>query len=498
MQNNSSFVTTEKSPQTMVFNNLKELRETLFKFVNEERYNLAEPLALRYIAAQPADPLGLICLGIIYRVSKRYEAAEMCYRRALKIDPDNASAHTNLGNLLNDMDRNEEAIIHSRRSVELNEKDFGFRKNLAVQLRDAKYFKESLKYYEQCLAEKPDDAMLNFDKAFIELYIREDLASAWKNFEWRLKTGKINLPQISKLERWDGKKSLKNKKMLIVGEQGFGDTMLMIRFLPHFTKQCESVTLTCKKPLHVLFSNLGVTCIENADIQENEYDYYIEMMSIPQHLEHDWLKWPKAPKLHTSDEARKKFAFLNNHNTKRLKIGIVWSGSVTFQQNAKRAVSIERFLKLAAKHPEIQFYSFQKGEREGDMNRYGRGTMIPMGHMFDNFSETSAALDYMDLVIMTDSSLTHLCGHQGVPQLDQLNFRPDWLFFPETRTTPFYDGTRFIRQQEPGDWDGVFDNTDKLLTKLQSEKTAYNAKEKDLTRADVLKILDKEMDKLGL
>ena len=49
----------------MVFNNLKELRETLFKFVNEERYNLAEPLALRYIAAQPADPLGLICLGII-------------------------------------------------------------------------------------------------------------------------------------------------------------------------------------------------------------------------------------------------------------------------------------------------------------------------------------------------------------------------------------------------------------------------------------------------
>ena len=171
---------------------------------------------------------------------------------------------------------------------------------------------------------------------------------------------------------------------------------------------------------------------------------------------------------------------------------------MTFQQNAKRAVSIERFLKLAAKHPEIQFYSFQTGERDVDMNRYGLGTMIPMGHMFDNFSETSAALDYMDLVIMTDSSLTHLCGHQGVPQLDLLNFRPYWLYFPETRTTPLYDGTRFIRQQEPGDWDGVFENTDKLLTKLQSEKTAYNAKEKDLTRADVLKILDKEMDKLGL
>ncbi|MAH04535.1 MAG: hypothetical protein CL561_03145 [Alphaproteobacteria bacterium] len=498
MQNTSSKIQNEQVPKQMVFNSLKELRETLFKFVNEERYAIAEPLALRYFAAQPEDPLGLICLGIIYRVTKRFDTAEMCYRRALAIDPDNASAHTNLGNLLNDMDRNEEAIIHARRAVELNEKDFGFRKNLAVQLRDAKEFKESLKYYEECLEQTPDDAMLNFDKAFIELYIRENLDSAWKNFEWRLATGKINLPQISKLERWDGKKSLKNKKILIIGEQGFGDTMLMVRFLPHFTKQCKSVTLTCKKPLHVLFSDLGVSVIENAQIKEDEYDYYIEMMSIPQHVEHDWLKWPKAPSLYVSDDAHKKFEFLNKHNASRLKIGVVWSGSVTFQQNAKRSVSIERFLNLAAKNPAVQFYSFQKGEREVDMQRHGLGTMIPLGHMVDNFSETAAALEHMDLIIMTDSSLTHLCGHQSTPQLDLLNYRPYWLYFPETRTTPLYDTTRFIRQSAPGDWDEVFAYTDHILKKLTAEKEKRVEKDKELNHKDVLKLIDKEMDTLGL
>ena len=498
MQNTSTQIQTPKQPQRLVFKDMEELKKALFELVNKERYKDAEPLAVRYVAARPYDPIGLICLGIIYRVSKRYDAAEMCYRRALDIDPDNASAHTNLGNLLNDMDRNEDGIKHARRAVELNGDDFGFRKNLAVQLRDAKYFEESLKYYEECLKEKPDDAMLNFDKAFIELYLRKDLASAWKNFEWRLDTGKINLPEIDKLERWDGKKSIKNKKMLIVGEQGFGDTMLMIRFLSHFTDKCKSVDLVCKKPLHILFSGLGVSCLESKDIQEDDYDMYIEMMSIPQHLGHDWLEWPKGPELYVSDNARDKFKFLNNHNKKHLKVGIVWSGSVTFQQNAKRSVSIDRFLELAAKHPEIQFYSFQKGEREVDMRTNGLGTIIPLGHMVDNFSETAAALEHMDLIIMTDSSLTHLCGYQNVPQLDLLNFRPYWLYFPETRTTPLYDTTRFIRQADPGEWEPVFKHTSAILDKLQKGKDKALDKEKAFKAEDVLKIIDKEMDKRDL
>jgi hypothetical protein len=340
--------------------------------------------------------------------------------------------------------------------------------------------------------------MLNFDKAFIELYLRKDLKSAWQNFEWRLKTGKINLPQIKTLERWDGKKSLKNKKLLIVGEQGFGDTMLMVRFLPHFTDQCKSVDLVCKKPLHILFSGLGVSCLESADIKENDYDMYIEMMSIPQHLSHDWLDWPQGSKLHVSDAAVQKFDFINKHKKERLKVGIVWSGSVTFQQNAKRSVQIDRFLELGAKHPNVQFYSLQKGEREADMRTRGMASMIPLGHMVENFSETAAVLEHLDLVIMTDSSLTHLCGYQGVPQLDLLNFRPYWLYFPETRTTTLYDSTRFIRQADPGAWEPVFEHTSAILTKLTDAKLKACAKGDDLMRKDTLKLIDKEMDKRGL
>lgn len=499
MQNTSTIVQTEmNAPQKIVFNSLKELRDALFQLVNTEQYKKAEPLAIRYVASQPEDPLGLICLGIIYRTSERYDAAEMCYRRALEIDPENPSTHTNLGNLLNDMDRNEEGIVHAREAVRLKGDDFGFLKNLAVQLRDAKQFEESLEYYKQCLDMRPDDAMLNFDKAFIELYIRKDLGEAWKNFEWRLQTGKINLPEIKNLERWDGKKSLKNKKMLIVGEQGFGDTMLMARFVEHFTDQCKSVDLVCKKPLHILFSNLGVNCLEQSEIIEEKYDLYIEMMSIPQHLEHDWTKWPEAKSFYVSDAAREKFTFLDKGKKERLKIGIVWSGSVTFQQNAKRSVSMERFLALAAKHGDVQFYSFQKGEREVDMKTHGIATIVPLGHMVDNFSETAAALEHMDLVIMTDSSLTHLCGYQSVPQLDLLNYRPYWLYFPETRTTELYDTTRFIRQAEPGEWQPVFDHTSQIIGELSKKKAQCIERDEDFNAKDVLKVIDKEMDKLGL
>ena len=79
-----------------------------------------------------------------------------------------------------------------------------------------------------------------------------------------------------------------------------------------------------------------------------------------------------------------------------------------------------------------------------------------------------------------------------------LNYRPYWLYFPETRTTPLYDSTRFIRQAEPGEWDPVFEHVDAVLGQISKAKTKAFDTEKEFKAKDVLKIIDKELDQRGL
>ncbi|MCK5519458.1 MAG: hypothetical protein KAI61_08585, partial [Alphaproteobacteria bacterium] len=179
----------------------------------------------------------------------------------------------------------------------------------------------------------------------------------------------------------------------------------------------------------------------------------------------DWLKWPTAPQLAVSDESRKKFSFLAEQKG-RLKIGVVWSGSVTFGENVKRSVTIDHFHKLSAKFPQIQFYSFQKGAREQDIVTSGQGVLCALGHLFNDFSDTAAALEQMDLILMTDSALSHLAGSFNIPVINMLNFKPYWLYFPENTSTPLYPSMRLVRQTNPGDWDDVLERVEGLLQQV--------------------------------
>jgi len=475
-------MTTDSAPEII---NKSYTSRDITELVNTKQYKLAERVLIKYLEVSPDNPWALTALGIVYRSTDRAEAAEACYRRALLLQPDNPEVCSNYGNLLVDLNRLEEALEYSQRAVTLAPDVYTFRKNLAVTQRECKHYEDSVENYEWCLEHNKNDPNLMYDTAYVLFYLR-DLKRAWDLAEWRVKTGKLALPDTKEIPVWTGEK-LKGKKLLVYAEQGFGDTLLMTRFLPGLAKLAEEVTFSCKEPLHNLFKDLPVRLVP-VDIRDHDrYDYQIAMMSIPRVVKKlDWAKdWPQAPKLHISDTARKRYSNIKTQFQPRLKIGIVWSGSVTFANNDKRSVSLQRFLDLAGQFPDVQFYSFQKGPREKDLLEHGIATVIPLGHTFRDFSDTAAALEEMDLILMTDSALVHLSGLLHVPVIDLLQFMPYWLYFPEEPTTPLYESVRFIRQPKAGDWDFVFKKAANIISRLHKQR-----KKGALSRAEILKIID--------
>lgn len=448
----------------------------------------AENLLLRLLLRHPEDIQILVDTAILYHDTGRLHAAQSCYERAYLLAPDNAGICTNFGNLLYDMDEEERCIRISEDAVKQIPDHPSMQKNLANKYRDFKHFDKALHHYKEYLKLK-DDPAVDFDLGFTALYARNDLDYAWEHFEKRFQTKYYQKAPDFPLPQWDGKSSLKDKKLLLVAEQGYGDTILMTRFLPALKEKCADITLLCDKTLHGLFSDLSVTLEDNVTDTLNEYDYYIYMMSLPPIFEKDWLQWPAPPTLSYKNNpgANEKFNWIDDFSKKRLKVGIVWSGNPAFSNNEKRSLPLDWFLRLAAEHPNIQFFSFQKGPPEKEFVTTGMATIRRLGHMFDDFTDTTVAMEHMDLMVMTDSAVAHLAGSIGKPVLNLLHYRPYWIYFPETPTAPIYPSMRLIRQNIPGNWASVYDETSAILGDLSKQKAR--------TPKSILKTIDNNIDK---
>jgi hypothetical protein len=154
------------------------------------------------------------------------------------------------------------------------------------------------------------------------------------------------------------------------------------------------------------------------------------------------------------------------------RVGIVWSGSVTFRNNHRRAVGLERFLPLA-EIPGVQLFSLQKGPPYEQFRRLAPlPAVVDLGSLFEDFADTAAVLRQLDLVVMTDSSVAHLCGALGVPIWNLLNFHAYWIYPPGQDSSPWYPSMRLFRQRRPSDWDEVFGRLHQALELAVATKRA--------------------------
>lgn len=412
-------------------------------------------------------------LGVALRKQEKYAAAAACYKIAIELDPTWPGGWSNYGNVLKDLDKLEESLAAHKRAYDLDPKAASHHHHMGIALRLLGRHEEALWHFEETIRIDPNHIMANWDLARSYLCMG-DYKRGWQQYEWRWKLEEMKVRDFQ-AKRWNGE-SLKHKKILLYAEQGFGDTLLGLRFAPWVKEQGpKHVAFESQGPLKRLIQNIpGIDSVSVRDEELPKTDWQSSLMSLPRLYGLTLDTLPPPPKLTWFEEDRLRFKKILDAICRptELRVGIIWSGSVTFKNNHKRSVSLDRFIDFAS-IPNVRLISLQKGPRQRDLQELDTPRLVmDLGQHIKDFADTAAAMQELDLIVMTDSSAAHLAGCLDIPVWNLLDFEAYWLYLLHREDTPWYPSMRFYRQPSPDDWDAVFTRVAGDLCGIAARKAA--------------------------
>lgn len=418
------------------------------------RLDEAFPLYREHLRQTPSDAHAWTNLGALLRKRGQHDAAALCQRRAHALAPDDAAILGNLGNALHDSDALDEALEVRRALVAARPGAAEAHAMLSATLRGLGRAREAVAAADAGLRVAPGDGELRVQRA-LSLLAAHDWRAGFEAFGARWETGEL-MRAACPVPEWQGEDPA-GKRILVLPEQGFGDALLMTRFLPELAARGAEVLLAAKPALMRLFDGLpGVSRLMTTGAAWPDADFSAHMMDLPRWLGMPDDGPPPSPPLTVPDRSRARAARLTAPFAGRLRVGVCWSGSVTYRANFKRSFGPERFLPLAG-IPDVQLFSLYKGPLLEAFRADPASALIVDASGADrDFADAAATILEMDLVITMDTAVAHLAGALGKPVWNLLAYAPFWLYGPSGAGTPWHPSMRLIRQARPGDWDGVF------------------------------------------
>ncbi|HEY0835240.1 MAG TPA: tetratricopeptide repeat-containing glycosyltransferase family protein [Azospirillum sp.] len=407
------------------------------------------------LAADPRDGGAWSMLGLLLRRAGKLDGAIACHRRGLEFAPENAGIWTNLGNALVEAGRFGEGVAAQGEALRLEPDNPTVLFNNVVALRKAGRFKETLAMIDRAAAGRTATPELRWERALARLQIG-DYVHGFGDYEarWRLPSRQGRPPSGPS---WDGG-PLEGRTILLSTEQGFGDALLAARYVPLVRARGGRVLYECHPELRRVLSGLDADAFLQPGAPPPAFDVEAPQMSLPGLFGTTLASVPPPVGLAIPRDSREKAARrLGAREPGTLRVGIVWSGRVTFADNGRRATSLSRFLRFA-EVPGVRLHSLQKGPPEAELADLGiAGRLVaPLGPDLDDFADTAAMLEQLDLVIMTDSSVAHLAGSLGTPVWNLVQHVPYWIYGVSGERTPWYPTMRLFRQGPDLDWEPVF------------------------------------------
>ena len=433
------------------------------KLHREGKHAEAQSLYRLCLVHQPRSVTAWTNLGASLRAEKKLAPAIACHRKALEVDPNSVTARSNLANALADIGDAEEAVAIREVLLKATPDDWGRIRDLAIAYRGCWRNADAVELIDKAEARLGVDEQAQLQRSLAHLMLG-NWAEGFADFEARYAGDEVALPENAPWRRWQGE-DLTGKSIIVLPEQGFGDAILMSRFLPGLKARGAShVSMVVKKPLQRLMAGVdGVDKIVAGAKRQDHYDFYTPNMSLP-HLVGMGPGGtpPPLPKLTIPNDSRARAAKVTNSFRDKFKIGVVWTGSLTYRANHRRSTSPESFLGLA-QIPGVQLFSLYKGDAHDDFIASGMASIIvdSCGHDRD-FADTAALIDEMDLMITTDTAVVHVAASLGKPVWNMLTWEGFWLYGDQD-TTPWYPSMRLFRQPTSGDWDGVFAQVENAL-----------------------------------
>lgn len=435
----------------------QDLKEVFDRAVDLHRNGQLHEAETQYrivLSQSPGSAMAWTNFGALLRKQGKFAQAIAAHRRALEIKPDLTNARANLANALYDFGEAEEAVPLREDLLAEDPDNWTRIRDLAVALRGCWRNQDCIDLVNAAEARLGANEPCRLQRA-LALLMLGSYGEGFRDFEARYSGDEVALPRNVPWPRWSGE-PLSGKSILILPEQGLGDAILMARFLPALKAAGAEVSMVVKPPLRRLFKNLdGLDHMLDGVKHRDHFDFYTPNMSLPHLVGMPANGPPPLPMLDIPDDSKAQARTQVAPFDDRFKIGIVWTGSLTYRANHRRSTTPESFLGLVG-IPGVQLFSLYKGDAHQELPDSGMtGLIVDACGEDRDFADTAALISEMDLMITTDTAVVHVAASLGKPVWNMLTHEGFWLY-GSGETTPWYPSMRLFRQEKSEDWTKLF------------------------------------------
>ncbi len=423
--------------------------------------------------------------GIVLQELGRLDAALASFERAIALTPDNPRVHNNRGAILNELRRSDDAAISCEKAIALDPSYPPAFYNRGMALHDLGRFDDALASFDQAISLHPDYAEAHHNRAaLLQDLLRLDEAIAgyaaatklqpgraeshanqahcclqlgrfeqgWRLNEWRKKlplpVGNRTFPQ----PLWLGREDIARRTLFVHCEQGFGDTIQFCRYGKLLKRRGANVVMSVQEPLHRLLRQLGpeIDVIGETDVPAH-FDYHCPMMSLPLALATTLATIPTERRYIFADKQ-----LLHDWETRlpprsRPRIGLAWRGSTAHKNDRNRSIDPDVLVPLFSLDAHWISLQYDDAPAQSDPR------LVSFAGQWQDFADTAAVIEGLDLVVSVDTAVAHLAGAMGKPVFVLLPFNSDWRWLLDRHDSPWYPSARLFRQAHSESWTDVIE-----------------------------------------
>jgi Flp pilus assembly protein TadD/ADP-heptose:LPS heptosyltransferase len=408
-----------------------------------------------------------------------------------QISPGSKSlVYNNLGNTLERLLRHDEALVALDKGISCDPTDPFPWYNRGIALLRLNRHEEAIESINKSLTLAPPvmdsasrlneaDARYNRGMAYLLL---GDLKRGFEDYEYRLLTSENQVPNLGlpAEKKWSGQ-DIAGERILVHAEQGLGDTIQFLRFVPLLIERGATIQLVVHNALKPIAAAMPGAAIRDGKIPSNEteinispagnvkildqgeisndsYDYWVALMSLPamlglaseSEIPAPW--WPEPDPDHVA-----RWADRIPRRSDTINVGVCWAGNFQHKNDAHRSIPLAVFSKLF--DAPVNFISLQQMQPQ-DTEAFAALKEKHPANLFalwvDDFRDTAAVMRNLDLVISVDTAVAHVAGTLGVPCWTLIpKYSTDWRWMLNRTDCPWYPSMRLIRQERIGDWESI-------------------------------------------
>jgi tetratricopeptide (TPR) repeat protein len=408
--------------------------------------------------------------NVLYQLAQ-LDAALESYRLAIVHGPDFAEAYSNRGNVLRKLGQYEAALASYDRAIAIKPDWAEAHFNRGVALNELKLPDAALASYDRAVAINPEFAEAHFNRSLV-LLLKGDFDHGWTEHEWRWRNAfgsNINEKRAFSRPLWLGEESLAGRTILIFAEQGFGDTLQFCRYVKLVADLGARVIFEVPRPLAGLLASLeGVSQLVTRGDVLPDFDYQCPLMSLPLAFKTTPETIPRCRQYLKCDPTKAAQWEGRLGDNRVARIGLMWNGNPIQPNDHNRSFWLADLIPHLP--PSFQYVSLQKYLREADRKTLeSNPQVLNFAGELNDFADTAALCDRLDLVISICTSVAHLSAALGKKTWILLAFAADWRWQLDLDHSPWYPTARLLRQPRAGDWQGLFARLTRDLSAFSRE-----------------------------